>query len=79
MTSTLVERISDTVDLFPHRFDIPKTSSADSVAILASQLIHAIENPTPASQFKFEEPTVAAIKVSEFFIFAVQLTETQCP
>ena len=57
---------------------MPKTSSADVAAITASQLIHALENPTPALPFKFEETSLAVIKkLSEDFKCAVQPPETQ--
>ena len=62
MTSTKSEKTSGTVDFFPNHFDIPKTSSADAETIEESQLIHALENPTPALPFKVEEPALAAIK-----------------
>ena len=40
ITSTKSERTSDTVDFFFHHFYMPKTSSSDSTAIVASQIIH---------------------------------------
>ena len=68
-----IRKNSEIVDFFPHRFCTPITSSLDAEAIAASQLIHALENPTPSSQFKVEEPALAAIKkVSEIFKCAVQ-------
>ena len=78
MVITKSWRASGTVDFFPHHFDMPKTSSADVAAITASQLIHALENPTPALPFKFEETSLAVIKkLSEDFKCAVQPPETQ--
>ena len=56
MASTKLDRTSNTVDLSPHHFDMSKTSSSDAAAISEPQLIHALENPTPESQFKTEEP-----------------------
>ena len=80
MTSTKADRTSDTVDFFPHYFDMTKTSSADSASVTASKLIHALENPTPASSLKVEESVLAAIlKTSEIFKCAVQSPETQQP
>ena len=62
MTNTKANRTSDTVDLFPHQFDMTKTYSEDSSAIIESKLIPALENPTPALPLKVEQPALADIK-----------------
>ena len=62
MASTKTERSSEIVDFLPHHSDTLKTSSADSAAITASQLIYALEKPTPTSPSKVEEPAISTIK-----------------
>ena len=80
MTRTKSGITSDTVELFPHHFDILKTSSAYSEEIAVSQLIRDLEKPTSALPFKVEENALAAIrKLSENFKCAEQLPETQRP
>ena len=80
MTNTKSNITLDTFDFFPHHFGMTKSSSSDAVEIIASQFIHALENPTPESPFKVEEPALASIKnLSEIFKFAVKPLDTQQP
>ena len=48
MTRTKSQITSDTVEFYPHNFNMTKTSSTYAKEIAESQLIHAIENPTPS-------------------------------
>ena len=43
------ERISDAVEFFPRKFRIPKISSIDADIHDEQYLIHALQNPAPAS------------------------------
>ena len=45
------ERVADTVDFFPQDLSMPKTSSTDMEIKAASELTHALQNPTLASPF----------------------------
>ena len=61
--STRAERISRSVEFFPHSTTMPATSSADAATEAARELTAALMNPSPASPF----PTIgteqmAAIK-----------------
>jgi hypothetical protein len=49
--ATRSERIARTVEFFPHNFAMPKNSSADAATTAAAALVHALQNPTPASPF----------------------------
>jgi hypothetical protein len=51
VTKTAAERISDTVDFFPHHCDMPTTSSADAARDAATALTHALQHPAPAAPF----------------------------
>ena len=51
VTKTRAERIAKTVEFFPHSCAMPKTSSADAATQAAQDLIHALDNPTPAAPF----------------------------
>ena len=50
-TKTASERIASTVEFFPFHSVMPKTSSADAARDAASDLTHALLNPTPATPF----------------------------
>ena len=45
------ERTSDTVDFFPTKFAMPKTSSNDRAIAAIEDLAHELRNPKPASPF----------------------------
>jgi hypothetical protein len=51
VTQTHAERIGSTVEFFPSHLDMPKTSSADNAMRAARDLLHALQNPTPATPF----------------------------
>jgi hypothetical protein len=51
LTATRAEPIAKTVEFFPHNCAMPKTSSADAATQAALNLIHALENPSPAAPF----------------------------
>jgi hypothetical protein len=47
----VVERIAKTVQRFPHKCAMPKTSSADTALRAAQALLEALKNPSPAAPF----------------------------
>ena len=80
MTNTKAGRTLDTIDFFPHHFDIPKASTTYLASIEASKLIHSLEKSTPESPFKVDESELAAMKkLSENFKCVVQPPYTQRP
>jgi hypothetical protein len=46
------ERIIGTVEFFPQHCKFPGISSADTATIVAADLTHALQNPTPTTPFK---------------------------
>ena len=42
-----VERISDTIEFYPKKFNTPKMSSIDATIHAAQDLIYSIQNPAP--------------------------------
>ena len=46
---TAYQRVTDTVEFFPHYGKIPYRSSTENETIAARELTHALQNPTPAS------------------------------
>ena len=51
VTTTAGERDVETVEFFPTQSKMPNTSSADAAIIAAQELIHALQNPAPATPF----------------------------
>jgi hypothetical protein len=62
-------RISKTVEFFPYRITMPKTSSADAATQAATDLVHALQNPAPAAPFaQLGNKQLAALRqLSEIF------------
>jgi hypothetical protein len=51
LSKTSATRIIDTIEFFHQAFEMPKTSSADAAIFAANDLIHALQNPSPATPF----------------------------
>ena len=51
-TKTRGVRVADIVEFYPKDLLIPKTSSTDMAIKAATELIYALQNPTPASPFR---------------------------
>jgi hypothetical protein len=62
ITSTNSERIGDTVDFFPIETNIPLQSSADAAMQAAKDLVHALQNPQPATPFDICNEQIQALK-----------------
>ncbi len=61
--STRSERIADTVEFFPTKVTMPKTSSADRATFAALALVEALQHPAPAAPFaSFGEAQIAALR-----------------
>ena len=58
---TCREDIQDS-GIFPHNFLVPKHSSADAARQSVEDLVEALNNPAPASQFAVGDEQVQAIK-----------------
>ena len=54
-------RISDTVNFFPSKCDMPFSSSVDNATQVIQKLAHAIKNPALASPFQLSEEQFNAI------------------
>ena len=48
---TAHKQVADTVEFFPHYGKMPYRSSTENATIIARELMHALQNPTPASPF----------------------------
>jgi hypothetical protein len=66
-------RIFDTVELFPSKLSMPKTSSKDLASIAALELSRALQNPAPAAPFSHigTEHLQALRQLSDIFCAAL--------
>ena len=65
--STRMESISDTVEFFPRKLDMPTLSSADNAMKAADELTHALQNPGPATPFmKFGQKHISVFFASHW-------------
>ena len=53
---------AETVEFFPHDFEMPKTSSSDAATRAARGLITSLQNSAPASPFSLKERHLQALK-----------------
>jgi hypothetical protein len=51
ISSTASERIVDTLEFFPHNYQIPQLSSTDRFIMEAKEMTDALQNPHPEVQF----------------------------
>ena len=78
---TRAERISRSVEFFPHATAMPATSSTDTATVAARELTAALLNPSPASSFpSLGTEQMAAIKqLAAIFNVATSSTQVAPP
>jgi hypothetical protein len=68
VNSTRASRISDTVEFFPYKVPMPRTSSADAALFAARDLIAALQQPAPAGPFAIGDQQLMALsRLAEIF------------
>jgi hypothetical protein len=79
ISSTASERIVDTLEFFPHNYQIPQLSSTDRLIIDAKDMMDALQNPHPEVPFaRVGDGTISALsELAE--IFKLKLRQTQPP
>jgi hypothetical protein len=73
ISSTASERIMDTLELFPHNYQMPQLSSTDILLMAAKEMTYALQNPHPEVPFaRVVDDTISAL--AEFaIIFKLKL------
>jgi hypothetical protein len=62
ITTTASERIVDTLELFPHNYQMPQLSSTDRLLMAAKDMMDALQNPHPKVPFaSVGDDTIAAL------------------
>jgi hypothetical protein len=79
ISATASERIVDTLELFPHNYQMPKLSSTDRLLMAPNNMTHALQNPHPAVPFAcVRDDTISAL-ADLAAIFKLKLQQTPSP
>jgi hypothetical protein len=79
ISSTASERIVDTLEFFPHNFQMPQLSSTDSLLMAAKDMMDALQNPHPEVPFaQVSDDTISAL-TELAAIFKLKLRQTPPP
>jgi hypothetical protein len=79
ISSTASERIVDTLEFFPHNYQMPQLSSTDRLIMEAKDMTDALQNPHPEVPFTHVgDDTISALtEMAE--IFKLKMRKTQPP
>jgi hypothetical protein len=79
ISATASERIVDTLELFPHNYQMPQVLSADRLIMAAKDMTDALQNPHPEVPFaRVGDDTVSAL-AELAAIFKLKLRQTPPP
>jgi hypothetical protein len=79
ISSTASERIVDTLELFPHNYQMPQLSSTNRLIMDAKDMTDAFQNPHPEVPFaRVGDDTILAL-AELAAIFKLKLRQTQPP
>jgi hypothetical protein len=79
ISSAASERIVDTLELFPHNYQMPQLSSTDRLIMVAKDMTDALQNPHPEVPFaRVRDDTISAL-AELAAIFKLKLHQTQPP
>jgi hypothetical protein len=77
--ATASERIVDTLELFPHNYQMPQLSSTDRLFMAAKDMTDALQNPHPEVPFaSVGDDTISAL-ADLAAIFKLKLQQTPSP
>jgi hypothetical protein len=76
ISSTANERIVDTLEFFPHNYQMPQLSSTDRLIMTENDMMDALQNPHPAVPFaQIGDYTISAL-AELAAIFKLKLRQT---
>jgi hypothetical protein len=79
ISATASERIVDTLQFFPHNYQMPQLSSTDRLLMAAKDMADALQNPHPEVPFaRVGDDTISAL-AELTAIFKLKLRQTQPP
>jgi hypothetical protein len=79
ISSTASERIMDTLEFFPHNYQMPQLSSADILIMDAKDMTDALENPHPEVPFAHVGDDTISTLAELATIFKLKLQQTPPP
>ena len=70
ITKTRKERITRTVEFYPHNHNMPTTLSAKAAIVVSQNLVHALQNPVPPTPYFIvcTEQADALVTLSQLFL-----------
>jgi hypothetical protein len=79
ISSSASERIVETLEFFPHNYQMPQLSSTDRLIMAAKDITDALQNPHPELPFaRVRDYTISAL-AELAAIFKIKLRQTQLP
>jgi hypothetical protein len=79
ISATASERIVDTLEFFPHNYQMPQLSSTDRLLMSAKDMTDALQNPHPEVSFaRVGDDTISAL-ADLAAIFKLKLRHTPSP
>jgi hypothetical protein len=79
ISATASERIVDTLEFFPHNYQIPQLSSTDRLLMAAKDMMYALQNPHPEVPFaSVGDDTISAL-ADLSAIFKLKLRQATSP
>jgi hypothetical protein len=79
MSTTASERIVDTLEFFPHNYQLPQLSSTDRLLMAAKDMTDALQNPHPAFPFASVGDDIIAALTDLAAIFKLKLQQAPPP
>jgi hypothetical protein len=78
ISATASERIVDTLEFFPHNYQMPQFSSTDRLIMATNDMKDALQNPQPEVTFtQVRDDTISAITaLAEIFKLKLQKVQT---
>jgi hypothetical protein len=79
ISTTIIEHIVDTIEVFPHNYQMPQLSSTDRLLMAAKDMTDALQNPHPEVPFtSIGDDTIAAL-MDLAAIFKLKLHQDPSP
>jgi hypothetical protein len=79
ISTTASERIVDTLEFFPHNYQMPQLSSTDRLLMAAKDMMDALQNPHPEVPFASVGDDTISVLTDLAAIFKLKLRQTLSP
>jgi hypothetical protein len=79
ISTTASERIMDTLEFFPHNYQMPQLSSTDRLLMAAKDMTDALQNPHPEVPFTSAGDDTIAALTDLVAIFKLKIQQTPSP